>query len=475
MHARATIAALTFAAALVLAAPPAFAKDALTTVHCGQTLTHSVKLANDLTNCPGDGLVIGSDGVTVDLNDHTIDGVVTRSDCSLPDHLAGGIVNDGFDGVTIENGTVQQFDAGVSAGSATDGMSDSRVHDLRLNDLGGGVGIGSGSSPALTANNRVDHNVASNLQCGDGIDLTAGQGNRFDHNRIEHSRGGILVGFGLSTDGNVIEDNLLANIAGEGILVVQSGAARVERNDLTDIGPGDDSCLPFNTCVGIDIEGESSNTVVEDNTVTRAQHAGITVDTSFDFGATHAMTDVRIAGNTLTSTGDGIWLIDTDRDVVTRNTVTGAGSFGSPSAFGLGLLLNGVSDTRVSRNTITGGGRTIAPGILVGLPPEFNPSARPVAGNLIVRNTVSAQRADGIFVAPVARDTTLARNTANGNAADGIRVRSSFTTITRNTADDNGDHGIEAAPDDGGQVTDGGHNVASGNGNPAQCVGVACS
>jgi hypothetical protein len=134
------------------------------------------------------------------------------------------------------------------------------------------------------------------------------------------------------------------------------------------------------------------------------------------------------------------------------------------------VLLNGVSDTRVSRNTITDGGRGIAPGIVIGLPPEFNPSPRPMNDNVVVRNTVTRQQADGILVAPVARDTTLARNTANGNAADGIHVLSPITTITRNTADDNGAYGIEAVPG----VTDGGHNEASGNGNPAQCAGVAC-
>jgi nitrous oxidase accessory protein NosD len=184
------------------------------------------------------------------------------------------------------------------------------------------------------------------------------------------------------------------------------------------------------------------------------------------------MTDVRISDNTLASTGDGIWLIETDRDVVTRNTVTGAGTFGSQSAFGLGVFLNGVSNTQVSRNAISGGGRTIAPGILVGLPPQFGPSPRPVDGNVIECNTVMRQAADGILVAPVAQNTTLERNVANGNALDGIHVFSPLTTITGNTADNNGAYGIEAVQG----ATDGGNNSASGNAGPAQCTAtVACS
>jgi hypothetical protein len=65
-------------------------------VFCGQTLTASTTVANDLTNCPGDGLVIGAAGITLDLNGHTIDG-----------QLAGfGIRSDRFVNVTIEHGTI---------------------------------------------------------------------------------------------------------------------------------------------------------------------------------------------------------------------------------------------------------------------------------------------------------------------------------------------------------------------------------
>jgi parallel beta-helix repeat protein len=311
----------------------------------------------------------------------------------------------------------------------------------------------------------------SGTRCGSAINLFNGQGNRFDHNRVRDAQTGISVCCGAATDANVIEDNSVANIADFGIVAFAAGVAHVERNDLTDIGLGDDACAAPNACIGIEIGGDSSRTVVKDNAITHTRNAGIDVGTCFECGETHLMTDVRISGNTLTATGDGIFLIDTDRDVVTRNTITAAGSFGGPSAFGLGVLLNGVSDARVAGNTITDGGRGIGPGIVIGLPPQFNPSPRPVSSNVVARNTVSGQRADGIFVAPVARDTTLARNTANGNAADGIHVLSPLTAITRNTADDNGAYGIEAVPG----VTDGGFNEASGNGNPAQCVGVACS
>jgi hypothetical protein len=59
--------------------------------------------------------------------------------------------------------------------------------------------------------------------------------------------------------------------------------------------------------------------------------------------------------------------------------------------------------------------------------------------------------------------TGIALFGAHDNAVEG--------NITANTANDNLDYGIEAVAG----VTDGGGNTASGNGNPAQCLNVACS
>ena len=52
-------------------APPTPA-TAETTVSCGQVLTESTKLANDLSGCMGEGLIIGAPNIELDLNGHTI-------------------------------------------------------------------------------------------------------------------------------------------------------------------------------------------------------------------------------------------------------------------------------------------------------------------------------------------------------------------------------------------------------------------
>jgi hypothetical protein len=77
---------------------------------------------------------------------------------------------------------------------------------------------------------------------------------------------------------------------------------------------------------------------------------------------------------------------------------------------------------------------------------------------------------DGVIVESTATDTLLERNIAIGAGDDGIDVDTAATTLTRNLALRNGDLGIEAVPG----VIDGGGNKAQGNGNPAQCLNVAC-
>ena len=64
------VVALLFVALATPAAAQAGGRD----VACGATITTDTKLRADLTNCPGDGLVIGGDGITLDLGRRTIDG-----------------------------------------------------------------------------------------------------------------------------------------------------------------------------------------------------------------------------------------------------------------------------------------------------------------------------------------------------------------------------------------------------------------
>src|SRR4051812_22099025 len=101
-----------YVAALVLVAlaAPAAAQATGRGVACGATITSDTKLRADLTNCPGNGLVIGADGITLDLGRHTIDGAGTEG--------SQGIKLAGRRGVTIRNGTVREFATGIGLDSS---------------------------------------------------------------------------------------------------------------------------------------------------------------------------------------------------------------------------------------------------------------------------------------------------------------------------------------------------------------------
>ncbi|HXV60170.1 MAG TPA: hypothetical protein VEK15_05715, partial [Vicinamibacteria bacterium] len=69
-------------------------------VQCGDIITRSVKLSADLT-CDGQGLIIGADDVTLDLNGHTITGIGPEGDEYL------GVSGEGLEHVTIKNGEIR--------------------------------------------------------------------------------------------------------------------------------------------------------------------------------------------------------------------------------------------------------------------------------------------------------------------------------------------------------------------------------
>jgi hypothetical protein len=77
---------------------------------------------------------------------------------------------------------------------------------------------------------------------------------------------------------------------------------------------------------------------------------------------------------------------------------------------------------------------------------------------------------DGFLVEAGATDTGLTQNRARQSGDDPIEVDSAGTTLTRNRANRNVDFGIVAVFG----ATDGGGNLANGNGNPLQCLNVFC-
>src|SRR5919204_615927 len=113
-------------------------------VSCGQTITQDTTLDSDLIGCPDDGVVIGADHITLDLNGHTIAGTDFHT----------GVDNEGHPGVVIENGTIRSFYDGVGIYETTGNI----VRDLTIQEANSaGVALYFGEAHV------VEDNVISGL------------------------------------------------------------------------------------------------------------------------------------------------------------------------------------------------------------------------------------------------------------------------------------------------------------------------
>src|SRR5829696_776625 len=116
----ATLVSLAVILALAVAGVMALsgAEAANTQPKCGDHITADTTLHHDLVNCPNNGIIIGADDVTLDLNYHTIDGDGTPATGCDPDTelCDQGVDSFGHDGVTVMHGSVREFEGGVFVG-----------------------------------------------------------------------------------------------------------------------------------------------------------------------------------------------------------------------------------------------------------------------------------------------------------------------------------------------------------------------
>jgi parallel beta-helix repeat protein len=287
----ATFAAFAATGAIALGGAPSPASH----VSCGDTITTDTTLDSDLTGCPSNGIVIGADDITLDLNGHTVagDGEPVKR-CRRDEICDVGLVNDGHDGVTLSGGPVHGFASGVFVGRARQNrvlnISSSRntffgfviaqssrsvVRDSSGNDNpepdGDGIGIFASrglrivgnsfrrnalgmhvedSSDILIARNRFARNphmgilmeanrnqVRGNRCTRNGECLVVAPGNRnvVSGNRSFRDNGGIAIEKGR---GNLVARNVVLHARWEGILLginkppIGGAARNVARGNL---------------------------------------------------------------------------------------------------------------------------------------------------------------------------------------------------------------------------------------------------
>jgi hypothetical protein len=123
----------------------------------GSAATTNVKLTTDLDCTTSSGIVVGADGITIDLNGHTIAGDQTPGD--------NGIDNSGgFDDVTVIGGTVTKFFFGILGSNVANGMRVKQV--LSSGNASDGIFI-SGDSVRVTSS-RASGNGERGIVIGGG-------------------------------------------------------------------------------------------------------------------------------------------------------------------------------------------------------------------------------------------------------------------------------------------------------------------
>ena len=407
-----SVASLTLAAWAVPMA--AHAGPPSTVVRCGQTLTASTRLANNLVGCSGNGLVIGADNITVDLAGHSIKGV----------NAAGseGIADDGQRGVRIQNGTIANF---FVNGVGLRGAPHSAVSNMTIRKIGAG-----GAEPDTSAGVLVKDSPNTSVTASTVMnDVSAFQSDGVD----------VLSSAGTTVSGNRIADN-----AWNGMVVLFSPGTRVIGN-----------ALDGNQNQGVEVNGASDGTVLAGN------HARNNVADGLVVGA---LSGARIEGNTLTGNDDtGLFMFDLQNSRIGGNRASGNG---------VGIDLeggqNGSAGNRIVNNDTS---RNTHAGLVVGGGANDNL----IVGNVSNANQGAPGDGGGVIVV-AATGNTVRGNVANRNVDVGIGVfedqpgDSTGNVLTANVANANQNHGITAV--DG--TIDGGGNVAHGNTPPPDCLGVSC-
>ena len=256
---------------------------------CGQTITQSTTLTAHLGPCPNNGIIVGADNITLNLNGFRIFGIAGTSGDGA------GVLLQNRTGVTVQNGEITDFDGGVVIlGGSNNTVTGIRARNNlgRVNETTGPNALyGDGILIQGSRSNRIINNHTDNNGPFSGIGVIRGdadhpaipaadapfnliQGNTVTNN-VACRRGSTCDNDGIRIEPNVTDTQIIANqVVGNGLdgISLFGGTTRnfVSRNNVSSNGyrgavPGD----------GIRVFG-SGNTI-EFNTTHRNRAAGISV------------------------------------------------------------------------------------------------------------------------------------------------------------------------------------------------------
>lgn len=201
-------------------------------LYCGAYVTHDVTLQHDIHGCVEGGITIAKSGVTVDLNGHTITGLGEGD----------GIAAAGVSGVTIKNGSVVNFEAGLHFA----GVQRSLVHDTRFS-------MNSDASAWVEGSTENKFLRLTMTENGDGgFRLIGSNRNRIAGSNISGASDSGVALEGLSSHNRLVRNKV--TLAGEGVKVDDGTGNRVFRNTLS-----------YNGGAGVEVAAEALATRINEN------------------------------------------------------------------------------------------------------------------------------------------------------------------------------------------------------------------
>jgi len=458
------LAAVASVAAVLVVAGPA---NATANWSCGEDFAVSPGTLDNNLDCSGyndNALVITAAGVTLNFGGHTV--TVDGSDDN------DGVYNDGYAGLTVENGTINMDTGGTAVegyGIANDNGAGLTVADMTIN--GGYYGVDSyGDNPVgLTVDGST---IAGSTS--DGV-YTDGQGSTITNNTIspsdyyyahdecERFTDGILASYGLGDviTGNTITGNYVdGNDAIEYCFLGETGihlhydtGAWVSNNTVTSMGHygfyssgsagtslnGNTFSDNYNGVRINDGTAAENNDAISNNYILHSYHLGVR-DYKSDMNT--------YTGNTLTDNGYGC----------SSDTEYCGGFFIDPDEVGSVTMTNNYARLGPNGYTIwyayNGDSYASTPSLISGNSATYNDYGFYDYYSTLATwsdNTAYGNNYDGFdFYYPVHETITGNLATHNGSGSgDGFYFDDNYApynplAVTNNTATYNGDYGFDA-------------------------------
>lgn len=388
-------------------------------------VTHDTTLTGDVGPCPGHGIVVAADNITLDLAGFSVIGEQTPME-------QAGIFLDNVTDVSVKNGTVRNFDAGVAiegrGGNTVTGITaTNNVNDM-MEPIDPFTIITPGQTTPLTPQQRHDINLITCVY-GHGITTSDSDNNVITKNIVNAN--GPLAGIALvgDSDGNIVSKNAVHenDLTNKGVVDEHGNPVWSVVNRHVPAGtPG--AIQPTAMCgateigtpgmsrgrevqsIGIRVEGPGANkNLVEKNTVTKSGLAGI---------GFHSYVAFPTAPNVPVEQPN-------TNNVVSKNNVSLTGV----DTFAIDSFADGISSLSSGRvGTVT----------------------MPSHSNTITKNMSFDNMRHGISLHTLTTNNTVDKNQVHGNGGSGVLVREGATGnfLTTNQGSGNAEFdGFDENPD----------------------------